>query len=128
MALKEMYQSAKKHAGKIIAGGFLLGLSAISLDSILNTKKGSFIDTQTGQRYEYNLINRGDSRHLYVWPENSPALFASKIRDFDADGNIDHIGTFTYPKQPFEFNVLKTRPAYRDRAQRLYDLALADSQ
>jgi len=129
MVLKEMYQNAERYTGKIIAGCLLLVLSAVSLDSILNTRKGSFIDLQTEQKYEYQLVHRGNPNNLYVWNEDShPLLFAQKIREFDGDGKIDHIGGFTYPRMPFEYNMLNARPDLREKSQRLYDLALADSQ
>ncbi len=126
--IEKAYELASRHAGKIVVGSFLLTLSAISLDAILNTKTGSFIEPQTGRKYQYALVDRRNSRHLYVWPETSHALFASKIRDFDADGIIDHVGSFTYPRMPFEFNRLKARPDYREGAQNLYNLASADSE
>ena len=129
MSLKEIYQSAKMHANKILVGSLLLGgLSALSLDSILNTKKGSFIDPQTKKKYEYHLVDRGNSNHLYVWAEDSNPMFAEKIRDFDGDGRIDHNGGLTYPRMPFEINMLDARPDLREKSQRLYELALADSK
>lgn len=124
----EVYRTIKRHAEKLVAGGLLLGLAAISVDSIANTKKGSFVDPETRIKYEYILVDRRDSRHLYAWPENSHWLLASKIRDFNADGSVDHLGSFTYARLPFELNVLRSRPDYGENAQRLYDLALDNSQ
>ncbi len=121
-----MKNKTMKRVGLLVAGFILGAFSLSSLDSIANTKKGSFVDPQNGERYEYNLLQRNNSRHLFIWSEKSHPLFASRIRDFDGNGSVDHVGNWTYPRMPVEFNVLKYRPEWKETAQRRYDLALAD--
>lgn len=114
----DFYQKAKRNTGNIITTSLIAGFLGLTLDSILNTKTGSFIDNQTGKKFSYSLYNKS----LHMWPEDSHPVFAIKIRDLNKDGNIDHVGSITYPRMPFELNIINKNN--KKEYQRLYDLAL----
>ena len=128
-SIKAPYQTVQRHLEAVVAGAFIALFGAVAVDAQLSLQRGAFSDPLTGKSYEFFLDDRGDSRHFYVWPEGRHCILAAKIRDFDADGRIDHVGGFTYPRMPFEVNYLKTStPAYRKMNQRFYDLALSETR
>ena len=127
--LNELYQGMKRYVDQILVVAVLGGVAAMSLDTILHTRTGSFVDPQTERKYNYSLVDRWNSRHVFIRSENNKMPFcATKIRDLDRDGSVDHVGSFTYPRMPIEFNRLDFDPDLKEHAQRMYDLAFADSQ
>lgn len=101
----------------------LLGMCALSFYNLINPTKeigrGSFTDSQTTKKYEYVLYNKGHSKNLCAWPEGSfPIIAPITLTDSNLDGLVDSQGILSRD----------INPEQKERAQRLYNLALDDSK
>jgi hypothetical protein len=109
----------------VLATAFL----GVAHHSISNTHSGSFVNPDTEKKTYYSFYD-GPRKRMVVANTQHPsfAILSNKIRDFDKDGEIDWVGTVTYPRMPIEMNILESKPEWRDRYQRIFDLAMEDYQ
>lgn len=136
MTLQGTYQSVKKNARKIIAGGLIIGASALSLDSFLNTQRGTIVDPKGPvsevfdfRNHRYSIRESEGSRMVRVGVPNL-ALTTYTIEDKNKDGKVDDFRlTMSGVPGASYIRLDKLDPVNsRENTQRLYDLILEDSQ
>ena len=151
MTLNELYQSAKKHTGTILAGGILVALSAVSLDSVLHTQRGTIqgkmaLESEVSQ--PQNAVGRENPNEVFeqfrYGVRESNNLRKVRIQqtlganwiiyDHNSDGVVDDYKVMGFPAGRFagtehtQFFTDEQRKRSDKEVQKLYDLVLIDFQ